>query len=339
MWAQSWENLYPLLVPFPAEPKLDVNSEVKRRWDAGELDAAGMTRIAEGFFTSLGLEALPPTFWERSMLTKPEGKEAVCHASAWQLDFAQDVRIKMCILPDADNVYTLHHELGHIYYDLAYHPLTPILQGGANDGFHEGIGDTLALSITPAYLKQVGLLAEASETEQGQVNKLMADALQKIAFLPFGRVVDAWRWKVFSGEVPQDRWNAAWWEMRQQYQGIAPAVARTEAEFDPGAKYHVPANTPYMRYFLAHVLQFQFHEALCKAAGHQGPLHTCSIYGSKEAGQKLWAMMQLGASKPWPDALEAVAGTREMSAEPMVAYFQPLLTWLAKENEGRTCGW
>jgi peptidyl-dipeptidase A len=335
MWAQSWENLYPMLEPHPGQPSLDVTKALR---DKG-YDELKMVRLAEGFFTSMGLDPLPQTFWERSMFTKPEGRDVVCHASAWDVEMNDDLRIKMCIKVDMEDLITLHHELGHNYYFHYYTHQPALYQQGAHDGFHEGIGDTLALSITPAHLHQVGLLDEVSDSDEAVLNKQMLDALQKVAFLPFSRVVDQWRWDVFAGKVQPDAYNAHWWALRERHQGIASPIPRSEADFDPGAKYHVPGNTPYLRYFFAHILQFQFHQALCEAAGHQGPLHTCSIHGSKVAGDKLKAMLAMGASRPWPEAMEAVAGTRQMDAGPMLAYFAPLQAWLEEQNAGRECGW
>jgi peptidyl-dipeptidase A len=335
MWAQDWSNLYPMLEPFPNEPDLDVTKALK----AKGYDWKKMTTTAEGFFTSLGMDPLPATFWERSMFQKPEGKEVVCHASAWNVEFEDDLRIKMCIKVDYDDFITLHHELGHDYYYHYYYKLPVLFQSGANDGFHEGIGDTLALSITPGYLHQIGLLDAVSESNESAINKQMQDALAKIAFLPFGFLMDKWRWNVFAGDAKPEAWTAEWWRLRGAYQGIEAPLPRTELDFDPGAKYHIPANTPYMRYFLAHILQYQFHEALCKAAGHTGPLHTCSIYGNKAAGDKMKAMLAMGASKPWPEALEAISGSSQMDASAIVRYFDPLMGWLKEQNKGRTCGW
>jgi peptidyl-dipeptidase A len=335
MWAQSWENLYPVLEPHPGQPSLDVTKALR---DKG-YDELKMVRLAEGFFTSMGMDPLPATFWERSMFTKPEGRDVVCHASAWDVEVNDDLRIKMCIKIDMEDLIVLHHELGHNYYFHYYTNQPMLYQNGAHDGFHEGIGDTLALSITPAYLHRVGLLDEVSDSDEAVLNKQMLDALQKVAFLPFSRVVDQWRWDVFSGKVTPDAYNAHWWKLREGLQGVASPVPRSESDFDPGAKYHIPGNTPYLRYFLAHILQFQFHQALCEAAGHQGPLHTCSIHGSAAAGDKLKAMLAMGASRPWPDAMEAVAGTRQMDAGPMLAYFAPLSAWLEQQNAGRDCGW
>ncbi len=335
MWAQSWENLYPMLTPYPDEPKLDVTKALQEKG----YDHVKMVKTAESFFTSLGLDNLPETFWERSMFLKPEDKDVVCHASAWDVELNDDLRIKMCIKIDHEDLITIHHELGHNYYYHYYYTEPVLFQSGAHDGFHEGVGDTLALSITPGYLKEIGILDSVSETEQGLINKQMQDALQKVAFFPFGRMIDKWRWGVFSGDITPENYNAAWWQLREEYQGIEAPIERTEADFDPGAKYHIPANTPYMRYFLAHILQFQFHKSLCQASGHEGPLHTCSIYGSKEAGAKLQEMLSMGASKPWPDALEVVTGTRKMDAGPMLEYFAPLADYLNEQNEGRTCGW
>ncbi len=335
MWAQDWSNVDALLEPNQGQASPDVTKALV----AQKYDAVKMTKLAESFFVSLGLPKLPDTFWERSMLVQPEGKEVQCHASAWDPTYAGDVRIKMCTKVNQEDLITLHHELGHDYYYLHYYKLPMLFQTGANDGFHEAIGDTIALSITPSYLKQVGLLDKVAVSPEAVINQQMFVALDKIAFLPFGLVVDKWRWEAFAGKVTPDKWNERWWELRKQYQGVAPAVARAATDFDPGAKYHVPSNTPYLRYFLSTILQFQFHRALCKAAGWTGPLHECSIYGNPGAGTKFAAMLALGASKPWPDALEALTGQRDIDATAIIDYFAPLETWLQEQNKGQDCGW
>jgi len=334
MWSQSWGNIDALVGAGDGDPGFDLAGLLEQH----EVDARGMVEYGERFFTSLGFAPLPSTFWDRSLFTKPTDREVVCHASAWDLDYEDDLRIKMCIEINAEDFVTVHHELGHNFYQRAYKGQSPLHRNSANDGFHEGIGDTVALSITPEYLVQVGLLDEAPDTS-GDVALLMRMALDKVAFLPFGLLVDQWRWKVFSGEIPQDRYNEGWWQLREKYQGVRAPVARSEADFDPGAKYHVPANTPYTRYFLAHILQFQFHRALCEIAGVEGPLNRCSIYGNREAGQRLISMLEMGASQPWPDALEALTGQREMDATAILDYFAPLKSWLDEQNEGRSCGW
>jgi peptidyl-dipeptidase A len=335
MWAQEWTNIYPMVEPYPGQASLDVTAELQKQ----KYDEIRLVKLGESFFTSLGLDPLPKTFWERSMFKKPADREVVCHASAWDVTYNDDLRIKMCIKIDEEDLITIHHELGHDYYFHYYYKLPVLYQQGANDGFHEAIGDALTLSITPEYLKKTGLLKTVPNNDKGLINLQMKDALEKVAFLPFGRMIDQWRWDVFSGKVKPDQYNAHWWMLRQKYQGVAAPVARSEADFDPGAKYHIPANVPYMRYFLARILQFQFHRALCQAAGHQGPLHTCSIYGNKEAGAKLRAMLEMGASKPWPDALFAITGQREMDASALTDYFKPLQAWLKDQNKGASCGW
>ena len=335
MWAQEWSNIFPLVEPFPGEAPLDVT---KALTDKG-YSAKKMVETAETFFTSLGLEKLPATFWERSLFTKPADREVVCHASAWDVTYAGDIRIKMCIEQTEEDLVTIHHELGHNYYYVYYHQLPVLFQAGANDGFHEGIGDTIARSVTPGYLKQIGLLDTVSENPRAELNFLMKQALDKIAFLPFGKLIDQWRWDVFSGKTPATDYNKAWWGLREQYQGVAAPVARSEADFDAGAKFHVPGGTPYARYFLAAIYQFQFHKALCEAAGQTGPLHTCSIFGSQAAGDKLKAMLAMGASRPWPEAMAALTGGEAADAGPMLAYFAPLMDWLAEQNKGETCGW
>jgi peptidyl-dipeptidase A len=336
MWAQSWGWLSHELEPYPGEAPIDVTPTLAK---PGAFDEKKMVQFAEGFYTSLGFPALPATFWERSMFQKPAGKEVVCHASAWDVTFSNDLRIKMCIQKTEEDLDVIHHELGHDFYFAAYYQLPTLFQNGANDGFHEAIGDTAVLSMTPSYLAQRGLLAKVVDNDKIRLNRQMATALEKIAFLPFGLVVDKWRWDVFSGKVAPEQYNEHWWQLRQQYQGIAPSVARAATDFDAGAKYHVPGNVPYMRYFLAAVLQFQFHRALCKIAGHEGPLDQCSIYGNKAAGDAYWKMLSLGASRPWQDALQELTGQREMDATAILDYFAPLQTWLEKQNEGQTCGW
>jgi peptidyl-dipeptidase A len=335
MWAQTWTYLYKELEPFPGQPTIDVTPTLAKP----EYDDKKMVKIAEGFYTSLGFPALPATFWERSMFQKPAGKDAVCHASSWDVTYSDDLRIKMCIQKNQEDLDTIHHELGHSFYFAAYYKLPIIFQQGANDGFHEAIGDTVVLSETPAYLKERGLLDKVEANDKVTINRQMAKALDKIAFLPWGLMVDKWRWDVFSGKVKPEDWNKHWWDLRLQYQGIAPPVPRAATDFDPGSKYHVPANVPYMRYFLAAVLQFQFQRALCKKAGFTGPLHECSIYNNPEAGKAFWAMLQKGASQPWQDTLFELTGSREMDASAMLEYFQPLQKWLEEQNKGQTCGW
>ncbi|BDG06887.1 M2 family metallopeptidase [Anaeromyxobacter oryzae] len=335
MWAQEWNNVYPLVEPFKGQPSLDVDAALKRQG----YDPVRMVKVGEAFFSSLGFEPLPKTFWERSQLTKPRDRDVVCHASAWDVTFSGDLRVKMCIRPREEDLVTIHHELGHNYYQRAYVRLPVLFQNGANDGFHEAIGDAIALSITPGYLKRLGLIRTEPQGDKGLIDVQMKQALDKVAFLPFGKLIDQWRWDVFSGKIPPERYDAAWWELRRKYQGVDAPVPRTEADFDPGAKYHVPANVPYTRYFLARIYQFQFHKALCDAAGFKGPLHECSIYGSKEAGKKLEAMLAMGASRPWPEAYEAITGTREPSAAALLEYFAPLRAWLREQIKGEKCGW
>jgi peptidyl-dipeptidase A len=335
MWSQTWENVYPLVEPYPGVADVDVGAALKAQgWDAVRMVKAG-----EAFFVSLGLPPLPATFWTRSMLTRPRDREVICHASAWDIDMRSDLRIKMCIRPTEEDLVTVHHELGHNYYQRAYEGLPALLQGGAHDGFHEAIGDALVLSVTPEYLVKLGLLAAAPRDERAVVNLQMKAALEQVAFLPFGLSMDRWRWDVFAGKVKPADYNGSWWELRRRLQGVAPPVPRTEADFDPGAKYHIPAAVPYVRYFLAAVLKFQFHRAMCRIAGQAGPLHACSIHGNREVGRRFGEMLAMGASRPWPDALEALTGERRMDASAMLEYFAPLRVWLAGQNRGRACGW
>jgi len=336
IWAQEWGNIYSLVEPRGLPKRgYDLTKILEKRKD---IDAVGMVKIGERFFTSLGFDPLPATFWERSLFIKPVDHDVVCHASAWDIDDDNDLRIKMCIEKTEEDLTTIHHELGHNFYQRAYNLRPFLYKDSANDGFHEAIGDTIALSVTPSYLKQIGLI-DKEPPAAADISLLLADAMDKIAFLPFGVLMDKWRWKVFSGEVSPADYNKAWWELRTQYQGIAPADARGESSFDPGAKYHIPANVPYARYFMARILQFQFHRALCQTAGNQGPLNRCSIYGNKEAGARLVKMLEMGSSRPWPEALEVATGQRQMDATAIIDYFRPLKDWLDKQNQGQTCGW
>jgi len=365
MWAQDWANLYPLLQPYPGAGSLDVNQrlEAQRKvqldglrkgskgkstpldlaaleHDADMKSAVAMVRRSEDFYTSIGFPPLPASFYEKSMLLRPRDRDALCHASAWPMDLGStDMRIKMCIRPTEEDQYTIYHEMGHIYYYMAYKDIPPIFQGGANDGFHEAIGDTIRLNITPAYLAQIGLAGKAGGDDKAILNAQMKLALEKVAFLPFGLLIDKWRWGVFDGSIAPDRYNEGWWQLRRKYQGLSSPVAATPADFDPGAKNHVPTNVPYMRYFLADILQFQFYRSLCDAAGHKGPLSQCSIYGNKEAGARYWKMLAEGAQQPWQQTLKELTGKDAMDASAIIDYFAPLQAWLQEQNKGKSCGW
>ncbi len=372
MWQQDWSNLWDLLQPYPGAGDLDITAALQKQYQ-GNLSAAlahksggnrvssrfsaereaqlhsamQMTERAQDFYTSLGMPKLPDSYWKRSQFIKPLDRDVVCHASAWDMNMGgeagsnngPDVRTKMCIKPTEEDFTTIYHELGHLYYDLAYNPLPPLFQGGANDGFHEAIGDTIVLAMTPTYLQSIGLVSAQQASREAVINSQMRMALSKVAFLPFGLMIDRWRWGVFDGSITPDHYNQAWWELKAKYQGVAPASPRGEDFFDPGAKYHVPGNTPYTRYFLAHILQFQFYKGLCQAAGHQGPLYECSFYGNKQAGQKFWAMLKRGASQPWQATLKELTGNDTLDAGPMLEYFAPMADWLKQQNQGQSCGW
>jgi peptidyl-dipeptidase A len=342
MWAQEWGNVYPLVAPADGGQGYDLTKQLEKQGlgsgPATPGNAKRMVKYGENFFTSLGFAPLPQTFWERSLFVKPQDRDVVCHASAWDVDSKDDLRLKMCIEVKDEDFVTIHHELGHNFYQRAYKDQSALFQDSANDGFHEAVGDTIALSVTPEYLKEVGLL-DTVPPENADIGYLLKQAMDKIAFLPFSVMIDKWRWEVFSGQVTPAQYNKAWWDLKAKYQGVAPPVERSEADFDPGAKYHIASNTPYVRYFLARILQFQFHRALCQAAGIQGPLHRCSIYKNKAAGEHLNKMLSMGKSKPWPDALEAISGQRQMDATAILDYFAPLKKWLDEQNQGEKPGW
>ena len=342
MWGQSWANVYDLVYT-PDNPNASSAIDLTKILEEKNIDEIEMTKIAENFFISLGFQPLPDTFWERSLFVKPQDRSVVCHASAWNLDAdANDLRIKMCIERNAEDFSTIHHELGHIFYYQAYNSTQPsVFQSGANDGFHEAVGDLLALSITPEYYNKIGLIseAEAKDATSDPISLLMQQALQGVVSVPWTLMLDKWRAGVFSGETSESELNDSWWELREYYQGIGVPRERGADAFDPGAKYHIPGNTPYTRYYLAQILQYQFHESLCNQMGFEGPLHECSIYDNELAGKKLRAMLSLGQSQEWQVALEALTGTRTLSGKSMLNYYQPLKDWLDVQNTDRTCGW
>ena len=364
MWQQDWGNLWDILEPYQNAGSLDVTTALKATYEenyrelqrkhvgeptpeqqvelerTAQLDTAKqMTERAQDFYTSLGMQKLPESYWEKTQFIKPRDRDVVCHASAWEVNMVEDVRTKMCIKPNEEDFTTIYHELGHVYYYLAYTKQPPLFHAGANDGFHEAIGDTIVLAMTPQYLRSIGLVGEQQQSNESLINSQMRMALAKVSFLPFGLMIDRWRWGVFDGSIKPADYNKAWWELKAKYQGVAPVTPRGEENFDPGAKYHVPGNTPYTRYFLSHVLQFQFYKSLCDAAGHKGPLYECSFYGNKEAGAKYQAMLSKGASQPWQKTLKELTGGEKMDASAILEYFAPLQTWLKEQNEGQTCGW
>ena len=335
MWAQSWSNVYDELAPANNTFGYDLTTALQ----AKGYDVVKMVKTAEGFYTSLGFPPLPPTFWTRSLLTRPRDREVNCHASAWNVDDRSDLRVKACFKVNARDFNVAHHELGHNFYQRAYQDQPLLFKGGANDGFHEAIGDFVALNaLTPGYLHQIGLIDQIHAPE-ADIAFLLRMALDKVAFLPFAYIVDKWRWQVLAGTTTPARYNDDWWALRTKYQGVAPPGPRPADAFDPGAKAHIAQNTPYMRYFLAHIYEFQFYRAACRIAGWSGPLHQCSIYGNKEVGARFEAMLRLGASKPWPDALEVFTGERDLDASAITDYFAPLDRWLTEQNKGERCGW
>ncbi len=364
MWQQDWGNLWDILEPYKNAGNLDITAALEKQYQedyarelakagpgpdtdklfaaqrAAQLDVAKqMTERAQDFYTSLGMPKLPESYWTKTQFIKPMDRDVVCHASAWDMNLAGDVRTKMCIKPNEEDFTTIYHELGHVYYYLAYNKLPPLFQGGANDGFHEAIGDTMVLAMTPQYLNSIGMVGTPQQGNEALINSQMRMALAKVSFMPFGLMIDRWRWGVFDGSIKPDHYNQAWWELKAKYQGVGPVTPRGEEFFDPGAKYHVPGNTPYTRYFLSHVLQFQFYKGLCDASGYKGPLNECTFYGNKAAGQKFWAMLEKGSSQPWQATLKELTGSDKADASAVLEYFGPLQTWLKQQNEGKTCGW
>ncbi|MEI2454473.1 M2 family metallopeptidase [Lysobacter firmicutimachus] len=366
MWQQDWGNLWDILAPYSeqqagnlditgalavqyqkhldaqrakAGDELSPSAEAQVDVDAAQANAKQMTERAQDFYVSLGMPKLPDSYWTKTQFIKPRDRDVVCHASAWDMNMSGDVRTKMCIKPNEEDFTTIYHELGHVYYYLAYNNQPPLFQTGAHDGFHEAIGDTIVLAMTPKYLQSIGLVGAQQQSNEALINAQMRMALAKVSFLPFGLMIDRWRWGVFDGSIKPGEYNKAWWDLKAKYQGVAPVEARGEEFFDAGAKYHVPGNTPYTRYFLSHVLQFQFYKSLCDAAGYKGPLYECSFYGNKAAGAKFQAMLSKGASQPWQQTMKELTGGEKMDASAVLEYFAPLQTWLKQQNEGKSCGW
>ena len=335
MWAQSWGNIYDVVAPKTAASSYDLDKLLVKNG----YTPVKMTQTGEAFYSSLGFDSLPKTFWERSMLERPRDREVTCHASAWDVNDRDDIRIKACFKVNGEDFYTVHHELGHNYSQRAYSDQPFLFKGSANDGFHEAVGDLAGMSaLTPTYLNQIGLLETVPGAEE-DIPYLLKMALDKIAFLPFGLMIDKWRWQVFSGQVDPAHYNEAWWKLRGQYQGLTPPGPRPADAFDPAAKYHIAASVPYVRYFLAFNYEFQFQRAACKQMGWKGPLHRCSLYGRKDVGQKLNAMLELGNSQPWQDTLKVYSGETRTDGSAITEYFQPLNVWLIKQNKGERCGW
>ncbi len=370
MWQQDWGNLWDVLQPYKDAGSLDINSALVAKRERNYVEAiakagpdpsnvaivdAGlsadlktaeeMTRLAEDFYVSLGMPKLPKSYWKKTQFIKPRDRDVVCHASAWDMNMggadkkSPDVRTKMCIKPNEEEFTTIYHELGHVYYYLAYNDKPPLFQGGAHDGFHEAIGDTIVLSMTPKYLQSIGLVGEQQQSKEALINAQMRMALAKVSFMPFGLMIDRWRWGVFDGSIKPENYNKAWWELKAKYQGVGPVTARGEDFFDAGAKYHVPGNTPYTRYFLSHILQFQFYKSLCDASGYKGPLYECNFYKNPEAGKRYWAMLSKGSSQPWQTTMKELTGGEKMDGSAVLEYFAPLQDWLKQQNEGQSCGW
>ncbi len=339
MWGQSWSNIYDLVYEEKSDSKyIDVTKIINEK----SLSEIEMVEYAEDFFISMGFKPLPETFWERSLFVKPRDRSVVCHASAWNLDPANnDLRIKMCIEKNEEDFITIHHELGHIFYYQAYNHIPTVFQAGANDGFHEAFGDLLTLSITPDYLVDIGFISEddAEEAKHDPIGLLMKQALDGVVIVPWALMLDKWRSGVFDGDIDESNLNSSWWSLREEYQGINTSYERSENYFDPGAKYHIPGNTPYTRYYLASIMQYQFHEALCNLINYDGYLHECSIYGNKEAGDRIISTMAMGQSLPWQEAFENLTGSRQLSGKSIMNYYAPLKEWLDEENKNRTCGW
>ncbi|KAI4468733.1 angiotensin-converting enzyme [Holotrichia oblita] len=329
IWAQEWSKISDIVIPYPGEKQLDVTDEMLRQG----FTPLRMFQMAEEFYTSLGLKPLSPEFWRNSLFEKPNNRKVQCTASAWDFCNKIDYRLKQCTEVTMDDLITVHHEMAHIQYYLQYSEQPYLYRDGANPGFHEGIANAMVLSVyNPVHLHRVGLFNNNTDTYELNMNFLMTMALRKVAYAPFALLVD---------QNGVRTMNFNWWELRLLYQGIVPPIARNEGHLDAVAKRHIPADLPYMKYYVALLLEFQIFDALCGAMGHTAQLHTCDIYRSREAGRILTDIMQAGKAKHWKDVLRTLrTKTNGLSAEPLLKYFQPLLAWLKVQNRDEAfIGW
>nr|XP_057944737.1 angiotensin-converting enzyme 2 [Doryrhamphus excisus] len=340
MWGRFWTNLYPLSIPYPEKPDIDVSKTmVEKGWNERRLFDE-----AEKFFMSVGLYKMFDNFWTNSMLVKPnDGRKVVCHPTAWDMGNRMDFRIKMCTKVNMDDFLTVHHEMGHNQYQMAYRNLPYLLRDGANEGFHEAVGEIMSLSAaTPKHLKSLGLLSSNfTYDNETEINFLLKQALTIVATLPFTYMLEEWRWQVFAGNIPEDKWMERWWEMKRDLVGVVEPVPRDETYCDPPALFHVSGDYSFIRYFTRTIYQFQFQKALCHAAGQSEVLSSCDITGSTVAGSKLRNMLELGRAQSWTKALHTISGDTRMDAKPLLDYFQKLYEWLKTENmkHNHAVGW
>lgn len=333
LYGQTWGDLIGWMRPYPDVPDTDITQALQDQ----KYDTNKIFRLSEDFFASIACANMTDVFWEKSMLEQPADRVVECHGSAWDMQATDDYRIKMCTTPTMTDFTTVHHEMGHIEYFMAYRHQPYIYRDGAQSGFHEAIGDTITLSVlTPEHLKTVGLLESTPNSTEYDLNVLMTTALDKIPFFSFAIMMDLWRWKTFNGSIKPERYNRDWWQMRLDLGGMVPPAElnrNNEAYFDPGAKYHVTNNVPYIRYFMSFFMQFQFYESMCNLTGYSGPLHRCDFYRSEVAGQQLWDMMSNGKSTNWHEQLETMTGSREINSASILRYFKPLHDWLKDYND------
>lgn len=338
MWGRMWTEIYDIVEPYPNMTSMDRTPQMVQQ----NYTVRHMYDITDEFYTSMGLKPMPRLFYNRSMLERPKGREVECHATAWDFFDGEDFRIRMCTEVNFKDLETVHHEIGHVQYFMQYAHQPFVYRDGANDGFHEAIGELMGMTMASvSHLRHLGLLSETDTPHENSINYLMRTALKTVSTIPFHYVNDLWRWELYRGEIPQDSWNARYWELKKLHVGVQPPVDRTEEHLDIFNIFHVTHDYDMIRYFTRTILQFQFAEALCDAAGYQGPLHDCDFSTSEAAGAKLAAMLSLGASRHWKDAMEQLTGTRDMDASAMLRYFAPLQQWLEDYVKERnlTVGW
>lgn len=325
-WGQDWSEMVSV-------EGLNLDSALKLK------DAEWVAKQGEKFYVSMGFPELPKSFWDNSSLypvPKDAGYKKNTHASAWHMDLDKSVQTLMSITANASWYETVHHEYGHIYYYLAYsNPQVPyLLREGANRAYHEALGSMFGLAaMQKPFAAGLGLVDPNSSMDD--MKQLLKDALNYVVFIPWSTgTMSVFENELYSKNLPSDQWNKRWWEIVKQYQGIVPPTERGEDFCDPATKTHINDDAAqYYDYALSYILLFQLHDHISKNILKQD-VHATNYFGNKEIGKFILEIMEPGSSVDWRKLLKDKTG-EDLSAKAMLEYFQPLMEWLKKENEGR----
>jgi len=298
-----------------------------------------IVKEGEALYKSLGFPALPESFWLKSNLYPYPADSTLKknnHASAWHLDLDRDVRSLMSVEPNAEWFETSNHELGHIYYYLAYTTpdVPPVLRNGANRAFHEALGSMMGMAaMQKPYLAGRGLIPADTKTDSIQI--MLKEALNFAVFIPFAAgTMSEFEKALYADNLPESEFNNKWWALVKQYQGIVPPNERGDQLCDACTKTHINDDAAqYYDYALSYVILFQLHQHIAEKILHQPPTAT-NYFGNKEIGDFLKKLMSTGATKNWRDVMKEATG-EDMNAKSLVRYFDPLMTWLKKQNSGR----